>query len=46
MYSESIAARLPAPFWSLAIVNRFRKKSGKAGAEDESASSNVDGDAH
>lgn len=46
MYSESIAARLPAPFWSLAIVNRFRKKSGTAGAEYESASSAVDGDAH
>lgn len=46
MYSESIAARLPAPFWSLAIVNRFRKKPGTAGAESESGTSNVDGDAH
>lgn len=47
MYSESIAARLPAPFWSLAIVNRFRRKPDAQGAgAAESEQSNHDSDVH
>jgi len=45
MYSESIAARLPAPFWSLAIVRRLSGKPASAKATSESTSI-ADGDAH
>lgn len=45
-YSESIAARLPAPFWSLAIVNRFRGKPDAQGAGAESARPHHDADVH